>query len=151
MVKVLYTDSKNKDFQKLVELLDNELAKIDGEEHAFYHQFNAIDHLNHVVVFYQNNTAVSCGAIKALDHETVEVKRMYTLQEYRGKGIATQVLLALEKWAKKLNYLKCRLETGVRQPDAIRLYQKNGYQIIENYGQYMGVENSKCFEKTLTK
>ena len=151
MIEVLHTDSKNTDFQQLVHLLDQELAKIDGEEHAFYHQFNAIDHLKHVIVVYQNNIAISCGAIKALDNEAVEVKRMYTLQQYRGKGIASQVLLALENWAKKLNFQITRLETGIRQPDAIRLYQKNGYQVIKNYGQYAGVENSKCFEKSLTK
>jgi putative acetyltransferase len=40
-------------------------------------------------------------------------------------------------------------ETGKRQPEAIALYEKQGYQRISNYGQYIGVENSVCFEKVL--
>jgi GNAT superfamily N-acetyltransferase len=74
---------------------------------------------------------------------------MYTLPQHRGKNIATKVLAALEKWATDLGYQKCILETGKRQPEAIRLYQKNGYASIPNYGQYVGVENSVCFEKEL--
>ena len=79
----------------------------------------------------------------------MEVKRMYTLPDFRGKGIATIVLQELEKWAKELRMEKCMLETGKRQPEAIALYTKNGYRLIPNYGQYAGVENSVCFEKLL--
>ncbi len=79
----------------------------------------------------------------------MEVKRMYTVPTHRGKGLASQVLNELEKWAGELSYKSCLLETGIKQPEAIRLYQKNGYRIIPNYGQYAGVENSVCFEKHL--
>jgi GNAT superfamily N-acetyltransferase len=74
---------------------------------------------------------------------------MYTLPEVRGKGLATLVLNELELWAKELKYAKCVLETGKKQPEAIRLYEKNGYIIIPNYGQYAGIKNSLCFEKEL--
>ena len=79
----------------------------------------------------------------------MEIKRMYTLPDRRGKGIASQVLRELENWASELSYRKCILETGKKQPEAIRVYQKNGYQIIPNYGQYAGIENSLCFEKEI--
>jgi len=79
----------------------------------------------------------------------MEMKRMYTVPAFRGKGIATMVLRELEKWAAELSYMKCVLETGKRQPEAIDLYKKNGYKIIPNYGQYIGVENSVCFEKSV--
>ena len=59
------------------------------------------------------------------------------------------VLSDLESWAKELGFVKCVLETGINQPEAIALYKKCGYSIIENYGQYKGVENSLCFEKIL--
>jgi len=74
---------------------------------------------------------------------------MYTLPGSRGKGIASQVLAELERWAAELSYEKCLLETGKRQPEAIALYKKRGYRLIPNYGQYAGVENSVCFEKIL--
>ena len=67
----------------------------------------------------------------------------------RGEGIATIILKELEVWAAELHYEKCRLETGKKQPEAIELYKKNGYKVIPNYGQYEGVENSVCFEKSL--
>jgi GNAT superfamily N-acetyltransferase len=58
-------------------------------------------------------------------------------------------LKALENWAREMSYSRCVLETGIRQPDAIALYKKNSYTLIPNYGQYIGVENSLCFEKYL--
>ena len=67
----------------------------------------------------------------------------------RGKGIASRILNELENWASELRYDKCILETGKRQPEAISLYQRNGYKLIPNYGQYAGVENSVCFEKQI--
>jgi GNAT superfamily N-acetyltransferase len=92
---------------------------------------------------------VACGAFKTFDADSVEVKRMYTREEFRGKGIASMLLENLEIWAKEMGYSKAVLETGKRQPDAIRLYQNRGYQVIPNYGQYVGIENSVCFEKKL--
>lgn len=147
--KLLRTDSDNSDFISLVKLLDADLAIRDGSEHAFYAQFNKIDKIRHVVVCYEDNKAVSCGAIKEYDPETMEVKRMFTLPEFRGKGYASTLLAALESWAKELGYSKCILETGLKQPEAIAVYKKNGYRIIPNYGQYAGIENSVCFEKPL--
>ncbi|WP_010180777.1 GNAT family N-acetyltransferase [Aquimarina agarilytica] len=149
MIKLIRTNSSNSDFSKLVKHLDAYLAKIDGDEHDFYAQFNKINALQYVVVAYENDQPISCGAIKQVGNGSMEVKRMYTLPEYRGKGIATRVLLELEQWAKELSYDQCVLETGKRQPEAIRLYEKNGYQLIPNYGQYVGVENSLCFGKWL--
>lgn len=149
MITLLRTDSDNGDFVSLVRLLDAELAVLDGEDHAFYAQFNKIGKLKQVVVAYIDDMPVGCGAIKAFDDMAMEVKRMYVLTEYRNKGIASRVLAELEVWARELSYLKCVLETGKRQPDAIALYTKSGYRSIPNYGQYIGVENSVCFEKTL--
>ena len=148
-MKIIRTDSNHPDFINLVRSLDAYLARIDGEEHDYYHQFNKIDLLKNVVVIYDQDLAVGCGAIKAVDDNSMEVKRMFTLPESRGKGIASTVLSELEEWAKELGYKYCVLETGKRMPDAIGLYQKAGYRITENYGQYIGVENSVCFEKEL--
>jgi len=143
------TNSSNLDFIKLVKLLDSELAIIDGDEHGFYSQYNKIDKINHVTLVYDGTVAIACGAIKEFSTEAMEVKRMFTLPDFRGKGVASLLLSELEKWAKELGYQKCVLETGKRQEDAVALYQKNGYRVIPNYGQYIGVENSVCFEKKL--
>ncbi|MFA7380852.1 MAG: GNAT family N-acetyltransferase [Bacteroidia bacterium] len=150
MYKIKRTDSDNSDFQKLVTALDKDLAIRDGEDHAFFAQFNKIAAIKHVVVAYEEGAAVGCGAIKEYEENVMEVKRMFVPLEKRGKGIASIVLGELENWAKELGYQKCILETGKKQPEAIRLYQKNNYTTIKNYGQYADVESSVCFEKLLT-
>jgi len=149
MINIVRTDSDNKDFITLVKQLDNFLAELDGEEHAFYNSLNKIDKIKHVVVVYDNDKPVACGAMREFSKTAMEVKRMYTLPEWRGKGLASIVLKELENWAAELSYQKCVLETGKRQPEAIGLYKKSGYQIIRNYGKYINVENSVCFEKAI--
>jgi putative acetyltransferase len=149
MISLLRTNSDDQDFIELVKSLDAELAERDGKDHPFYAQFNKIDKIKFVVVAYENGKPVACGAIKEFSPEIMEVKRMFTSPESRGKGIAGEILGELEMWASELSYKKCILETGKKQPEAIRLYEKNGYQIIPNYGQYAGIENSVCFEKNL--
>ncbi|MCU0345330.1 MAG: GNAT family N-acetyltransferase [Saprospiraceae bacterium] len=143
------TTSEHPGFVALVRHLDAYLAHIDGDEHAFYAQYNKIAALQNVVVALDGNTPIGCGAFKPFDESTVEVKRMYVLPEWRGKGVAPQVLNQLENWAAELGYGRCVLETGLRMPDAVAFYTKNGYARIENFGQYAGVENSVCFEKEL--
>ncbi len=150
MITLIRTDSENPDFIDLVVHLDAYLSEKDGDEHAFYNQFNKIDKITHVIVAYHADKPVGCGAIKEYDLESIEVKRMFTSPNTRGLGVATSVLKGLEIWANELGYQKCVLETGKRQVEAIALYEKCNYNRIPNYGQYIGIENSVCFEKSLS-
>ena len=149
MLTIVRTNSQNADFIGLVKYLDAGLAVTDGEDHAFYNQFNKIDNIKYVTVAYEKEMAVGCGAIKEFSEGTMEVKRMFVSESHRGKGIAGRILAELETWAAELGYSRCILETGIRQVEAVALYKKSGYSIIPNYGQYIGVENSLCFEKVL--
>lgn len=149
MIKLVRTSSDNTDFIALVQQLDKDLAIRDGDEHAFYAQYNGIASIKHTIVAYSNGVAVACGAIKAFDDDSMEVKRMYTVPHARGNGIAAQVLAELEAWANELGFTSCVLETGKKQPEAIALYSKCGYTITPNYGQYIGIDNSVCFKKTI--
>lgn len=151
MITLKRTNSSNKEFVCLVEQLDAYLRITDGDEHDFYNQYNAIENLKQVVIAYINNKPVGCGAFKFFEKNSVEIKRMFTSEKHRGKGIASLILNKLEKWASELNYDSCILETGIRQIEAVEFYKKNGYTIISNYGQYKGVENSICFEKNIEK
>lgn len=149
MLKTKKTTSDNPDFQKLVALLDQDLRKRDGDEHAFFAQFNKLHNIKHAVLATVGDVPVGCGAFKAYDTHTAEIKRMFVLPEYRGQRIAEQVLLLLESWAASLGYTSCQLETGLKQPEAIRLYTRCGYTIIPNFGPYVGVESSVCMHKSL--
>ncbi|WP_395045120.1 GNAT family N-acetyltransferase [Flavobacterium sp.] len=151
MILIKRVTSDTLDFEKLVIQLDAYLKILDGDDHAFYAQFNKTNLLKNALICYENNTAVGIGAYKEYDSETVEIKRMFTLPEYRGKGIAKAILSELENWAREENYTIAILETGCLQKDAISLYQKLGYKIFDNYGQYSGVKTSICMKKSLLK
>ena len=146
---LLRTTSDNADFQALVALLDQELRVRDGDEHAFFAQYNKLDNIKHVVVLYDQGQALGCGAFKEYEPGVAEIKRMYVATQQRGLGIASQVLKELEAWAQEQGYRRLILETGIRQPEAIALYGKAGYTSIPNFGQYAGVASSRCFEKRL--
>ena len=151
MINLIRTNSDNSDFRELVALLDQDLQIRDGDEHSFYAQFNKVDKIRHVVVAYEDGEAAGCGAIKEYAEGVTEIKRMFVRAERRGRGIAGKILAELETWAKELNFSECVLETGLKQPEAIALYQKSGYKTIPNYGQYAGVENSICMKKLITR
>ncbi|MEH6536567.1 MAG: GNAT family N-acetyltransferase [Psychroserpens sp.] len=151
MIEVVRTNSSNKDFIHLVKGLDAYLKTTDGDEHEFYNQFNGIAVLNHVIVAYTDGEAMGCGAFKKFGNSSVEIKRMYTKPSARGQGIATEILNSLETWASEQAYVSCILETGIRQKEAVRFYKKNNYKSIPNYGQYINMDNSLCFEKGLIK
>jgi GNAT superfamily N-acetyltransferase len=149
MIELVRTTSDNEDFGKLVVELDAYLSVLDGEDHAFYAQFNKSSLLKNALVCYENGVPVGIGAYKEFEPNIAEIKRMYTLPEHRGKGIAKAILTELENWAKEENYTTAILETGNLQKDAIGLYQKLGYEITENFGQYIGVDNSICMKKII--
>lgn len=148
-MRLVRTDSTDPDFLRLVSLLDAELAERDGEDHAFYSRYNNLDRIDTVVLCYEGREPVGSGAMKAFEPLTMEVKRMYVDPGMRGRGIAARILGELEQWARELGMARIVLETGKRQPEAIRLYEKKGYSRISNYGPYKEVENSVCFEKSL--
>ena len=148
-MKIVRTNSENVGFIELVSFLDRDLAERDGDDHSFYAQFNKIDTIKYVVLVFDQDVPIACGAMKEFDKQTMEIKRMYTTNNRRGKGIAARILNELEIWATELSYSKCVLETGINQPEAIGLYKKSGYSIIPNYGQYANVQDSRCFEKVI--
>jgi len=94
--------------------------------------------------------AVGCGAVQPVDAVTGELKRMYVAPGHRGRGIAKALLSALEELARGLGYRRLRLATGVRQPEAIALYERCAYTLTEPYGKYVDAPLTRCYEKALT-
>ncbi len=148
MIALTRTNSDNLDFQKLTQLFDDFLVDIDGDEHDFFAQYNQI-YLDHVIVCDEDGVASGCGAFKQREPQLAEIKRIFVLPEQRGKGIATAVLTALENWARELGCTSCILETSNKLENAIALYEKLGYEVTENFGQYIGVESSVCMKKII--
>jgi putative acetyltransferase len=143
------TTSSNPDFRPLTILLDKELCEQYGDLQSEYDRYNQIIDIDTVVIAYRNGIAVGCGCFKQLDDTAAELKRMYVKKEERGRGIASAILSELELWAKGSGFTYSILETGTKQREAIALYQKIGYAIIPNYGQYSAMETSICMRKEL--
>lgn len=150
MLRIKRTNSDDKDFHELVRLLDKDLLDRYGALQDYYSRFNSIKDLPTVVIAYQEGQPVGCGCFKQFDNSSVEVKRMYVSNEQRGKGTGAAILAELEKWAAELKITSIVLETGNNQPEAVHLYQKMGYTVIPNYGQYSGMETSICMKKELS-
>lgn len=149
MIQLQRTTSDHPSFRKLIVKLDVYLAEINGESHDFFQQHNTLEQIRHVLIAAYENESAGCGAMREFDRETMEIKRMYVLPEFRRKGIASQLVVALEAWAVEMGYRRCILETSVLMEDAVKTYCSLGYQPISNYGPYLDVESSRCFEKIL--
>ena len=149
MTKIVRETSENKDFQELVSLLDRELDARYGIVQKQYTQYNKIVSLDTVVIAYREDEPAGSGCFKAFGEDSVEIKRMIVKPDLRGSGVAEKILLELERWALEKGYAKAVLETGLKQPEAIRFYTKLGYKKIDNYGQYIGNTNSVCMAKDL--
>jgi putative acetyltransferase len=149
MIEYRRATSQNNDFQVLVRLLDKHLSVINGNDDAFFAALNTVEQIHHVIVAYSGNSSVGCGALKGFADDTAEIKRMFVLEEYRGRGIAQEILAELEVWALEIGFSRCILETSKQLTSAVRLYEKGGYILIPNYGQYQGVETSVCMQKII--
>ena len=148
-MKLLRTDSSNPDFKALCHQLDKELNKRYGTAQSKYDRHNVIEENRTVMVGYLHDIPVASGCFKEVGHNTIEIKRMFVTPAQRRRGFSGLILSALEKWAKELGFSIVRLETGRSQPEAIGLYEKAGYVVTENYGPYIGIENSICMKKEL--
>ncbi len=143
------TTSDHPDFRTMVNALDEDLNQRNGDIQRQYDQYNQIDKIKHAIVIYLEDKPVGCGCFKRFDDHSVEMKRMFVLPEMRGKQLAARMLQELEKWAVEEGNTCAVLETGRRQVEAQRLYTIAGYSRTENYGQYVGMEDSMCYRKEL--
>jgi GNAT superfamily N-acetyltransferase len=124
------------------ELVAREIAEVRSRV-SNYPLHNGIRFLGAVV----DRRLVGCGAIQAMDARTAEIKHMYVRPAYRRRGIARQVLAALEELAWSAGHTTLRVATGDYMPEAVKLYTSSGYLPIPTYEEYAGNPNSVCFEK----
>ncbi len=102
-----------------------------------------------VVAENAGGEAVGCGGLRDLGNGEAEIKRMYVRPDHRGTGVSVAVLNSLEEHGRRLGLRRLTLETGDRQPDAIRFYEREGYVRIPNFGPYVGEPASICYAKEL--
>ena len=148
-VRISKTTSENPDFVNLIAALDKSLWERYPELKTNYWGNNILELNPNVIVVYLHEKPVACGCFKKYDKNAIEIKRMFVSPEVRGMGLAQTILLELEGWAHDLGYSFSVLETLYKQKEAIALYQKTGYNIVDNYEPYVGLENSICMRKQI--
>lgn len=148
-----YTDGKNKDFISLCGLLDAHLVETFGakKQEGTYNQYNTLGSIHDVIIAYDGDDPVGCGSFKQYEEGTAEIKRVFVKSEYRGKGISKQIMNMLEEKAIEQGFTALILETGYLLSSARSLYQKMGFTVIDNYGQYKGMIESVCMQKKIGK
>lgn len=149
MITIKRTDSTYPDFGLLIKELDKDLNERYGLAQAEYSPLNKVDAIKNVVVVYVGEEPAGCGCFKRFDENSVEMKRVFVDTNHRNKGIATRLMAELEKWAAEEGYTRAVLETGTRQHEAIRLYEKIGYEKTPNFPPYDEMEFSVCYGKGL--
>jgi GNAT superfamily N-acetyltransferase len=148
-ITITKTTSENPDFINLVTAFDGYLWAKYPELKTNYWGNNIIEINPNVVLIYFDGKVVACGCFKKYDANTVEIKRMFVSPEARGMGFAQKILQELEFLAAQKGYSYAVLETLFKQTAAIALYQKVGYQIVDNYEPYVGLKDSICMQKQI--
>jgi GNAT superfamily N-acetyltransferase len=124
-------------------------ARYGNDDHEPGTAPTAADVTVFVVARDPGGRAVGCGGLRFLEPGVAEVKRMYVEPADRGAGAATAVLRELERRARGAGVTRLVLETGTRQPEAIRFYEREGYRRVPNFGPYAGAPESVCYAREL--
>jgi len=148
-INVVKTTSEHLDFIFLIAAFDAFLWYRYPELKKEYWGNNLIEFNPNVFIIYLDEKPASCGCFKKYNATAAELKRMFVLPEARGLGLAQLLITELEKEAKKQHFDILVLETLYKQIEAIGLYQKMGFEIVENYEPYIGLTNSICMSKSI--
>ena len=150
-LRFLPCDGTNVDLSYLCSRLDLALDELVGAkfQRSQYNQFNLLEDIHDALVVYKDGKPVGCGAFKMYDEEHAELKRIYTEPDCRGIGLGAEIIRRLEAMAKIQGYRYCILETGKPLEAACHVYEKLGYKVIPNYGQYANMPNSVCMQRKI--
>lgn len=139
----------NKDLNYLIAKLDAFFDEEWGEIAKCYQSFHQLSKMAYALVCYDENQPVGCGCFKIMDKQTFEIKRMYVEPACRNRGVASELLHLLEREAFQQGYGISVLETGKAMNGAVAFYEKQGYKIVENYGDFVGDEICVCMRKEI--
>jgi len=146
------TDPESDSAQALIAMSDSYMTALYPAESNHLENASALKAPN--VLFlgcFQQDQLVGCGAVKILsdDGRYGELKRVFVLESHRGKGYSKAIMEKLEGHLKNSGIALARLETGIRQPEALGLYKRLGYVERAPFGAYIEDPLSVFMEKRL--
>lgn len=153
VLSISRADLADADVLSLIAELNAELAAMYPEPGANHFRLDADEVAGGrgaLLIARLDGAPVGCGAVRLIEPGTAEVKRMFTRPAARGRGVGRALLAALESEARALAVHRLVLETGIRQHEALALYEKCGFARIPPFGEYVAsASTSVCMEKHL--
>ena len=146
-----WTDGNNDDFHKFYLKTEEFYSNIVGglKNRTAFVPYNISESITDVLIASVSGIAVGCAGLKAYSYSDVEIKRVWVDPEFRGNHISTAMMDVLEKRALELGFKRAILQTRPQMEEAVRLYTKRGYVLIDNYPPYDKLEGAICFAKEL--
>ena len=148
-MRLEFVGPESADFRTLAAALDAYYFTLVGDIQLKYAEPNRPENMSALLVAYAGDTPIGCGAWKAVDGETAEIKRIFVDPAYRRKGAATAIIRMLESDVLASGRHKLILETAVDTSGSHGLYLSLGYQLRDYYGSPAGAENCLCFHKEI--
>lgn len=145
----IWTDGNNIDFVNFSSDMENYYNELVGGENKrkSFIPFNSLSDIHDVIVVYDSGKAIACASFKEYDNDTVEIKRVWVGEEYRGKHISVEMMDMLERRIIAKGYHRAILQTRDSCIKVVALYNSIGYHKIENYPPYDNMELAVCYEK----
>ena len=151
MIEYRWTDGDNKDFLRFYEETEAFYSSIVGgrKNREGFVAYNISQSISDVLIAYEDGAAIACAGLKGYSDTDVEIKRVWVEPEYRGRKISLELMARLEEKAKSLGYKRLILQTRPQMTEAVGLYTKLGYSLIDNYPPYDKLEGAVCYAKEI--
>ncbi|MBQ4271605.1 MAG: GNAT family N-acetyltransferase [Clostridiales bacterium] len=145
-IEFRWTNGNDKDFQKFYLETEEYYSKIVGgkKNRTGFIPYNLSESISDVLIATIDGTAVGCAGLKKYSSEDVEIKRVWVEPGFRGNHIASRMMDLIEEKAREMGFKRAVLQTRPIMEDAVGLYEKRGYSLIENYPPYDQLEGAIC-------
>lgn len=150
-VEYKWTNGENADFVKFYQITEDFYSSLVGGEsnRRSFVPYNASAEIPTVLIAYLQGKAVACAGLKKYSEQAAEIKRVWVQPDARGQHIASRMMDLVEQKAKDEGFAKVILQTRPQMKEAVGMYTKRGYQLIDNYPPYDKLVGAICFSKEL--
>ena len=147
----MWTDGANSDFQVFYQITEDYYSSLVGgvSKRKGFVPYNASAQIPDVLIAYDDGKAVGCAGLKRYDDKSTEIKRVWVQPEYRRQHIADKMMQLVEQKAKEQGFARVILQTRPQMTEAVGMYTKRGYKLIENYPPYDKLVGAVCYAKEL--
>ena len=146
-----WTSVTNSDFQMFYQITEDYYSSLVGgvSKRKGFVPYNASAQIPDVLIAYDDGKAVGCAGLKRYDDKSTEIKRVWVQPEYRRQHIEGKMMQLVEQKAKEQGFARVILQTRPQMTEAVGMYTKRGYKLIENYPPYDKLVGAVCYAKEL--